>query len=146
MRHPFIILVVEDNKGDVLMITEAFEDANLECQHAVVNNGKAALDYLFKKASFESVETPNLILLDLNIPKYNGLEVLKVLKNNEDLKAIPVVIFTTSSSANDVNACYQNHANCYITKPQDALGFMNAVTKIEEFWTKYANLSNFSKS
>lgn len=146
MRAPFKILIVEDNKGDVLMISEALEDGALSFRQHVVSDGKEALDYLFKRAIFETAETPDLILLDLNIPKYNGLEVLEILKKDEDLKVIPVVIFSTSSSETDVSACYKSHANCYITKPQDALGFMNAVIKIEEFWAEYVNLPNFQRS
>lgn len=138
--QPFKILIVEDNKGDVLMITEAFEDAALPYQQSVVNDGKEALDYLFKKDPYLKVESPNLILLDLNIPKYNGLEVLKILKENVTLKSIPIIVFTTSSSQSDVNACYENHVNCFITKPQDSMGFTKAVSKIEDFWVKYVNL------
>lgn len=135
----FKILIVEDNIGDVLMITEALEDSKYVTQQWVVSDGKKALDFLLKQNSYITAETPDLVLLDYNIPKYNGLEVLKIIKNDEVLKTIPVVIFTTSYSKFDVIKCYENHVNCYITKPQDGPDFINAVAKIEEFWIDYVN-------
>lgn len=143
--NTFKILVVEDNDGDVLMITEALEDSGFVTQQWVVKDGEAALNFLSKKNSYKSVETPDLVLLDLNLPKYNGLEVLKIIKNDDVLKTIPVVIFTTSSSKTDVIESYQNHVNCYITKPQDAAGFMEAVTKIEEFWINHVISPSFTR-
>ncbi|MBZ9651663.1 response regulator [Psychroflexus montanilacus] len=144
--QPFKILLVEDNKGDVLMLSEAFETSNLKYQLMVASDGKAAMDHLFKKSLFETEVTPDLILLDLNLPKFSGLEVLKTIKNHNDLRIIPVLIFTTSSLDTDVNACYLNYANSYITKPQDALGYTKAVSKIEDFWMKYANLPSLPLS
>ncbi len=138
--HAIHILLVEDNEGDILLTKEAFEDAKLLTRLSVVRDGKEAVDFLNKHGAFKEVETPDLLLLDVNLPKKNGHEVLKFIKEDENLKHIPVIMFTTSSSEKDINLSYQNHANCYITKPVDVNDFLSVITKVENFWISVVNL------
>ena len=138
--HAIHILLVEDNEGDILLTKEAFEDAKLLTRLSVVRDGKEAVDFLNKHGAFQEVETPDLLLLDVNLPKKNGHEVLKFIKEDENLKHIPVIMFTTSSSEKDINLSYQNHANCYITKPVDVNDFLSVITKVENFWISVVNL------
>ena len=138
--HAIHILLVEDNEGDILLTKEAFEDAKLLTRLSVVRDGKEAVEFLNKHGAFKEVETPDLLLLDVNLPKKNGHEVLKFIKEDENLKHIPVIMFTTSSSEKDINLSYQNHANCYITKPVDVNDFLSVITKVENFWISVVNL------
>lgn len=138
--QPIEILLVEDNDGDIFLITEALGNAKIINKLNVVKDGKKALEYLEKKPPFASVILPDLILLDINLPKRNGLEVLQMIKENEALKTIPVIILTTSSSQKDVMASYANHANCFITKPVDAEQFLSVVATIENFWVTIVTL------
>ena len=128
------ILLVEDNEGDVTLTSEAFENARLQSVLSVVRDGESAMDFLLKRHRYLDVKIPDLILLDLNLPRKNGYEVLQFLKADMNLKHIPVIVLSTSSSMNDVNKCYENYANCYITKPMDIENFFNVVSKIENFW------------
>lgn len=128
------ILLVEDNEGDVILTSEAFENARLQSVLSVVRDGESAMDFLLKRHRYLDVKIPDLILLDLNLPRKNGYEVLQFLKADTNLKHIPVIVLSTSSSMNDVNKCYENYANCYITKPMDIENFFNVVSKIENFW------------
>jgi len=128
------ILLVEDNEGDILLAQEAFEECKIISKIDVVRNGQEALDFLFKKAPFETVATPDLILLDINIPIFSGHEVLKKIKTDPMLQKIPVIILTTSSNEKDIDFAYNNHCNIYIVKPIDIQEFLNAIIKIEEFW------------
>lgn len=128
------ILLVEDNEGDVTLTSEAFENARLQSVLSVVRDGESAMDFLLKRHRYLDVKIPDLILLDLNLPRKNGYEVLQFLKADTNLKHIPVIVLSTSSSMNDVNKCYENYANCYITKPMDIENFFNVVSKIENFW------------
>jgi len=125
---------VEDNEGDVILTSEAFENARLQSVLSVVRDGESAMDFLLKRHRYLDVKIPDLILLDLNLPRKNGYEVLQFLKADTNLKHIPVIVLSTSSSMNDVNKCYENYANCYITKPMDIENFFNVVSKIENFW------------
>jgi len=125
---------VEDNEGDVTLTSEAFENARLQSVLSVVRDGESAMDFLLKRHRYLDVKIPDLILLDLNLPRKNGYEVLQFLKADTNLKHIPVIVLSTSSSMNDVNKCYENYANCYITKPMDIENFFNVVSKIENFW------------
>lgn len=134
------ILLVEDNEGDILLTKEAFEDAKLLTRLSVVRDGKEAVDFLTKEGSFKEVESPDLLLLDVNLPKKNGHEVLQFIKEDDRLKHIPVIMFTTSSSETDINFSYQNHANCYITKPVDVNDFLSVITRIENFWISIVTL------
>jgi len=128
------ILLVEDNEGDIVLTLDAFEESKIITNISVVKNGQDALDFLFKRGKFKNVEKPDLILLDINIPIFNGHDVLKIIKENTELKKTPVIILTTSSNQKDINKAYENHSNSYVTKPIDMDDFLKAIVKIEEFW------------
>jgi len=134
------ILLVEDNEGDILLTSEALEDGKILNKLSVVRDGREAIDFLDKKKDFIGASTPDLILLDVNLPKMNGHEVLKYIKQHKALKQIPVIMLTTSSSQEDIDNSYQNYANCYITKPIEVGDFMKAVNQIEEFWVNLVKL------
>jgi len=131
---PIRILLVEDNEGDIVLTREAFEDSRILIDMSVVKDGKLAIDFLNKEGEFSDAQLPDIILLDVNLPKRNGHEVLHYIKTNESLKQIPVIMLTTSSSANDINLSYKNYANCFITKPVEVQEFLNVVATIEKFW------------
>ncbi len=137
---PINILLVEDNEGDILLTSEALMEGKVQITLAVVKDGWEALIYLEKRAQYKNVETPDLILLDVNLPKMNGHELLKNIKSNENLKQIPVIILTTSTSETDVLLSYKNHANCYISKPVDVNDFLKVVASIENFWITVVRL------
>ena len=136
------ILLVEDNEGDIVLTLEALKEAKINNVIQVVKNGEEALQYLRKQERFSNMETPDLILLDINLPKLNGKEVLAEIKKDEDLMIIPVVILTTSDSEKDILESYQYHANCYITKPVDFQKFMDVVRTIKDFWIDIVQLPN----
>jgi chemotaxis family two-component system response regulator Rcp1 len=138
--HPVEILLVEDNPGDVRLTLEALKDAKIFNHLHVVEDGVAALDFLYQRDPFSEAPRPSLILLDLNLPKKNGREVLFEIKSDEKLKTIPVVILTTSQAEEDVVKAYALHANCYITKPVDFAQFNKIVKSIEEFWLTLVTL------
>jgi two-component system, chemotaxis family, response regulator Rcp1 len=135
------ILLVEDNPGDIRLTQEALKDGKIANTLYVVNDGVEALDYLRKKSPYTDAVTPDLVLLDLNIPKKNGMEVLADIKSDPMLKNIPVVILTSSSSEQDVLQTYEYHANCYITKPVDFEQFINAIKLIDDFWLSVVRFS-----
>ena len=128
------ILLVEDNPGDIELTREAFEDAGFRNNLNIVMDGDEALDYLYKRGGFESATTPDIILLDLNLPKRDGREVLEEIKKDSHLRRIPTIILTSSGADRDIIESYNLHANCYIIKPVDASKFMKAVSRIESFW------------
>ncbi|QHT67664.1 response regulator [Rhodocytophaga rosea] len=128
------ILLVEDNAGDVRLTQEALTDGKILHTLYAVKDGVQAMDFLRKNPPYTDAFTPDLILLDLNIPRKNGQEVLKEIKQDKALKSIPVIILTTSSSEQDVLKTYANDANCYITKPVDFDQFVNAIKIIDDFW------------
>jgi CheY-like chemotaxis protein len=132
------LLLVEDNEGDMVLLREAFEENNLIKSFKAVRDGEAALNYLEESSKVDIL--PNLVLLDINLPRINGLEVLKWIKSNQLIKKIPVIILTTSSSKKDIEAAYENYANAYLTKPSDANLFQEMVTDIERFWVKTAKV------
>lgn len=134
IMQPIEILLVEDNPGDVRLTREALKDARVVNTLHVVEDGVAALDYLYRRGQYSDVPRPNLVLLDLNLPKKNGREVLAEIKSNDLLKRIPVVILTTSQAEEDVLRAYNLYANCYITKPVDFTQFTKVVKTIEDFW------------
>jgi len=134
------ILLVEDNEGDILLTKEALEDAKIYINLSVVKDGKEAMDFLGKKDKYVDADLPDILLLDVNLPKKNGHEVLKYVKEDENLKHIPVIMLTTSSSQRDINLSYNNYANCFITKPVEANDFLAVVTTIENFWISVVKL------
>jgi two-component system response regulator len=131
---PIDILLVEDNPGDADLAREALEGGKLNNKLFVVGDGEAAMGFLKQTGSYADAPRPDLILLDLNLPRKDGREVLADIKAHEDLKRIPVVILTTSQSEEDVLKSYNLHANCYITKPIDLKQFSKVVRSIEDFW------------
>ena len=139
---PAHILLVEDNEGDILLTLEAFEECKVKITISVAKNGREALDFLFKRGAFTDVKKPDLILLDINIPIFNGHEVLRQIKSDSELKKIPVIMLTTSSNQKDINIAYENHCNSYVKKPLDINEFLAAVIKIEEFWLQISTLAN----
>lgn len=140
MKDPINILLVEDNPADIRLIKEVFKDTNSNNEIFVVKDGVNVLDFLNRKSKFENVPKPDIILLDLNLPRKDGREVLKEIKENDKFKHIPIVVLTTSSSKEDVIKTYGNHANCYITKPVDFDRFLKVIKSIEDFWLKIIEL------
>jgi CheY-like chemotaxis protein len=136
------ILLVEDNEGDVLLTLDAFEECKVKTEISVAKNGSEALDYLFKRGEFIKAKKPDLILLDINLPIYNGHEVLKQIKEDPILKKIPVIMLTTSSNQKDIRSAYENHCNSYVKKPLDIDEFLKAILKIEAFWLQLTTLPN----
>lgn len=130
------LLLVEDNEGDVLLTKEALKERNIINEMSVVNDGKEAILFLLKEGAHKHVKTPDIILLDINLPKKSGHEVLEFIKSHDDLKQIPVIMLTTSSSNSDIRRSYKNHANCFITKPLEVTDFIKAISVIEDFWFK----------
>lgn len=128
------VLIAEDNPDDVFLTQEAFKDAKLSINLSVVEDGQEALDFLRRRGPYADAPCPDLILLDLNMPKKDGREVLKEIKTNDKLRLIPVIVLTTSSAVEDINEAYQLYANCYITKPTDFNEFTEVVELIEDFW------------
>lgn len=139
---PAHILLVEDNEGDIILTLDAFEESKIITDISVVKNGQEALDFLFQRGEYAEVGKPDLILLDINIPIFNGHEVLKQIKSHDVLKKIPVIMLTTSSSQKDINQAYENHSNSYVKKPLDMEEFLEAILKIEEFWLQLSKLAD----
>ena len=131
---PVEILLVEDNPGDVRLTVEALKDGKLRNNLSVVMDGVEALALLRREGKYADAARPDLILLDLNLPKKNGREVLAEIKQDQDLRRIPVVVLTTSQAEQDIIKSYDLQANCYITKPADLYQFATVVKSVEEFW------------
>ena len=138
--NPIHILLVEDNEGDIVLTTEALEEGKISNSISVVRDGWEAIQFLDQKEEYESSEQPDLVLLDINLPKVNGHEVLKHIKTDDELKHIPVVMLTTSSDEVDIQKSYDNYVNCYITKPVEVDSFIEAVSTIEDFWISIVQL------
>jgi len=138
--RPIEILLVEDNPGDARLTIEAMREAKMRNRIHVVEDGVEAMAFLRRQGSFGEAPRPDLILLDLNLPRKDGREVLAEVKADPDLKRIPVVILTTSRAEEDVMRAYDLHANCYVTKPVDLAQFMKIVSQIDEFWVKVVTL------
>lgn len=134
------ILLVEDNPADARLIEEVFKDTNVNNRIHVAKDGVEAMDFLNKENEYSDAPKPDIILLDLNLPRKDGREVLREVKSDENLKSIPIVILTTSSAKEDVIKTYRNHANCYITKPVDFDQFLKVINAIEDFWLKVVRL------
>jgi two-component system, chemotaxis family, response regulator Rcp1 len=137
---PIEVLLVEDSAGDVRLTREAFTDAKVHINLHVASDGVKAMVFLNREGEHANAPRPDLILLDLNLPKKDGREVLAEIKGNPKLKSIPVVILTTSSSEADILRSYQLHANCYITKPVGLEGFLTVVRSIDSFWLSVVKL------
>ncbi|HUH70728.1 MAG TPA: response regulator [Mycobacterium sp.] len=138
--RPIDILLVEDDPGDVLIAREAFEHNKLQNRLHVAHDGEEGLDYLYRRGAHEDSPRPDLILLDLNLPKYDGRQLLEKIKSDPDLCRIPVVVLTTSSAEEDILRSYNLHANAYVTKPVDLDQFMKAVRQIDEFFVQVVRL------
>ena len=136
------VLLVEDDPGDVLMTQEAFSDNKLRNRLWVVADGVEALQFLRKEGAHAEAPTPDLVLLDLNLPRMDGREVLEAVKSDERLRKIPVVVLTTSESEEDVVRSYSLHANAYVTKPVDFDRFIDVVRQIDEFFVEVVRLPN----
>ena len=134
------ILLVEDNEGDIVLTLEAFKDGGVANKVSVLKDGQEAIRFLNKEGKYIKEKTPDMVLLDINLPKVDGKDVLKYIKSSDYLKSIPVIIFTTSSSEKDIQDCYNNYANCYITKPDNFNKFQEAIHTIENFWTAMVQL------
>lgn len=136
------ILLVEDDPGDELITREAFEHNKLKNRLHVAHDGEEGLNYLYRRGEFADAPRPDLILLDLNLPKYDGRQLLEKIKSDPDLAQIPVVVLTTSSAEEDILKSYKLHANAYVTKPVDLDQFMKAVRQIDEFFVQVVRLPN----
>jgi CheY-like chemotaxis protein len=139
--RPVEVLLVEDNPGDVRLTMEAFKEGKIRNHMSVVSDGVEALAFLRRKGPYANAPRPDIILLDLNLPKKNGRDVLAEIKAEDDLKRIPVVVLTTSNEEKDILGTYDLHANHYITKPVDFAQFVTAVKLIENFWLTITKLS-----
>jgi len=136
------ILLVEDNEGDIVLIKEALEEGKVMNGLSICRDGEQAIHFLTKKGEYSDGVTPDLMILDINLPRKNGHEVLDFIKKSEKLRHIPVIMLTTSSSESDILKSYSSYANCYITKPLDVEDFLKAVIEIEQFWIKLVKLPN----
>ncbi|WP_328974562.1 response regulator [Streptomyces canus] len=138
--NPIDVLLVEDDPGDELMTREAFEDNKIGNTLHVVRDGGEALDFLYRRGDHTDAPRPDLILLDLNLPKYDGRQVLEKIKSDPDLAHIPVVVLTTSAAEEDILRSYKLHANAYVTKPVDLDQFIAAVRQIDDFFVQVVRL------
>jgi CheY-like chemotaxis protein len=134
------ILLVEDNPGDVRLTREAFRELDLDGDLHVVNDGEEALDFLFRRGAHDDAPRPDLVLLDLNLPKVDGLEVLEEIKGDPGLRRIPVVVLTGSKAEEDIVESYDRHSNAYLTKPIDPQEFVDLVKSFESFWLSLVKL------
>jgi CheY-like chemotaxis protein len=137
---PIEILLVEDNAADVRLTEEALKEGKVRNNLHVARDGMEALEFLRRQGKFKDATRPDLVLLDLNLPRRDGREVLADIKNDPELKMIPVVVLTTSSAEADILKSYKLHANCYITKPVDLEQFVNVVRSIDDFWLTVVRL------
>jgi CheY-like chemotaxis protein len=136
----FHILLVEDNPGDATLVRRALDTGRLRPDIVVVTDGVLAVDYLRRKGPHAGARRPDLVLLDMNLPKKDGREVLQELKADDELKHIPIVVLTTSDADDDVRRIYDLHANCFVTKPMELDDFMRVIRAIEEFWLGIARI------
>jgi CheY-like chemotaxis protein len=137
---PIDVLLIEDDPGDELITREVFEHNKFSNTLHVVRDGQEGLDYLYRRGKYQDAPQPDLILLDLNLPKYDGRQLLERFKSDPDLSHIPIVVLTTSSAEEDILRSYQLHANAYVTKPVDLDQFMSAVRQIDEFFLQVVRL------
>jgi chemotaxis family two-component system response regulator Rcp1 len=140
VTRPARVLLVEDNEADVRLTREALRDAGDDIRLSSVTDGERALAYLRRENGYEEAPRPDLVLLDLNLPRKNGLEVLEEMRADPDLACIPVIMLTTSSAEHDVVACYSRGANCFVVKPLELDEFMDLIGAIRTFWLGVARL------
>ena len=140
LMRPIELLLVEDSEPDVRLTVEALHEAKVKNRLSVVEDGVEAMDFLLRRNGYEQAPRPDLIFLDLNLPRKDGRQVLSEIKSDPSLKRIPVVILTTSKDEEDVLRAYDQHANCYITKPVDFNRFLEVVKSIEQFWLTVVRL------
>jgi two-component system, chemotaxis family, response regulator Rcp1 len=134
------ILLVEDNPGDVRLTQEALRGAKVANDLQVVGDGEAAIEYLRRRGRYVDAPRPDIVLLDLNLPRLDGREVLMDIKSDPDLAKIPIIILTSSTAERDIHSAYELHANCYISKPVDFTEFIEAVRSLEGFWLRIVRL------
>lgn len=134
------ILLVEDNPGDIDLTKEALEDAKARNRLHVVEDGEQALEFVFRKGPYQDAPRPDLILLDLNLPKRDGREVLQEIRADREAGGIPIVILTSSQAEEDIDRAYRLHANCYISKPVNFVQFLKIIHAIEDFWLTVVKL------
>ena len=139
MNNPIKMLLVEDNPADIRLIREVLKETDNSL--FVVKDGVEALKFLNHEANYSNAPRPDIIILDLNLPRKDGREVLKEIKKNDNLKSIPVIVLTTSNSEDDIIKTYKDYANCYITKPVDFDQFLKVIESIESFWHNAVRLS-----
>ncbi len=138
--QPFEILLVEDNPGDVFLTQEAFREGRLPHRLSVVEDGEEALLFLRREGKHSGAPQPDLILLDLNLPKKDGRELLGEVKTDPELRQIPIIVLTTSGAEQDIARAYKLHANCYLTKPIQMDDFLKTIRSVEEFWLSVVRL------
>jgi len=138
--RPIEVLLVEDDEGDVLMTREALDEGKVFNRLSVVGDGVEALEYLRREGRYADAARPDLVLLDLNLPKRDGRQVLEEIKNDDELRRIPVVVLTTSEAEEDVVRSYDLHANAYVTKPVDFDRFVEVIQQIDEFFISVVRL------
>ncbi len=138
--QPIDILLVEDNPGDARLTQEVLKDSKVKNTLHIVTDGVEAMDFLYRRGSFQAAPRPDIILLDLNLPRMDGREVLHAIKDEESLRRIPIVVMTTSDDDHDILQAYDLYANCYITKPVDFQRFIEIVKTIENFWFSIVRL------
>lgn len=138
--EPADILLVEDNPGDVRLTKEAFTEIELDEELFVVNDGEEALDFVHRRGDYDDAPRPDLVLLDLNLPRVDGLEVLEDVKGDPELRSIPVVVLTGSEAEEDILESYDRHTNAYLTKPIDPEEFVDLVRSFESFWLSLVKL------
>jgi CheY-like chemotaxis protein len=143
-QRPIEILLVEDSPSDVWLTREALEMGAVPKRINVVSNGEQALDFLHRRGPYANAVRPDIILLDLNLPRVSGLDVLRRIKADPDQRTITVIVLSTSDSVLDVNAAYDLNANCYVVKPLDYEKFTMTIRGIEEFWMRFASLPGFT--
>jgi CheY-like chemotaxis protein len=134
------VLLIEDDPGDILLTREAFEHHKIRNTLRVARDGQEGLDFLYQRGAHQDAPQPDLILLDLNLPKYDGRQLLERIKSDPDLCHIPIVVLTTSAAEEDILHSYQLHANAYVTKPVGADKFLNAIRQIDKFFVQVAQL------
>jgi CheY-like chemotaxis protein len=137
---PIDVLLIEDDPGDILITREAFEHHKIHNTLHVARDGQEGLDYLLQRGAHEGAQLPDLILMDLNLPKYDGRQLLEQIKSDPDLCHIPIVVLTTSAAEEDILRSYRLHANAYVTKPVGFEEFMNVIRQIDEFFVQVVRL------